>query len=115
MPQWEHINTNFDTDYTDSKKSESANILAIQVGENLIKNYPKHIKKNLVVLFWVSYSVKQDSPFLIQKCKNLFSIFSSELRAILTALNYICNIQLAIYNFLFCVDSKSFLYACVSM
>ena len=46
MPQWEHINTNFDTDYTDSKKSETANILAIQLGENLIKNYPKHIKKN---------------------------------------------------------------------
>lgn len=45
MPQWEHINTNFDIGYTDSKKSETANILAIQVGENLIKNYPNHIKK----------------------------------------------------------------------
>ena len=27
------------------------------------------------------------------------------------ALNYICNIQLAIFNFLICVDSKSVLYA----
>ena len=28
MPQWEHINAKFDTDYTDLKKSESTNILA---------------------------------------------------------------------------------------
>ena len=27
------------------------------------------------------------------------------------ALNYICNIQLAIYNFVICVDSKSVLFA----
>ena len=31
-----------------------------------------------------------------------FSIFTSELCAILMALNYICNIQLAIYNFVMC-------------
>ena len=29
MPQWEHLNAKFDTDYTDLKKSESTNILAI--------------------------------------------------------------------------------------
>ena len=40
-----------------------------------------------------------------------FSIFTSELYAILMALNYICNIQLAIYNFVICVDSKSVLCA----
>ena len=28
MPQWEHINAKFDTDYTDLKKSESTDILA---------------------------------------------------------------------------------------
>ena len=28
MPQWEHINTKFDIDYTDSKKCETVNILA---------------------------------------------------------------------------------------
>ena len=38
-----------------------------------------------------------------------FSIFTSELYAILIALSYICNIQLAIYNFVICVDSKSVL------
>ena len=31
-----------------------------------------------------------------------FSIFTSELYAILMALNYICNIQLAIYNSVLC-------------
>ena len=31
MPQWEHINAKFDTDYNGLKKSESTNILAIQV------------------------------------------------------------------------------------
>ena len=40
-----------------------------------------------------------------------FSIFTPELYAVLTALNYICNIQLAIYNFVICVDSKSVLCA----
>ena len=39
MPQWEHINTKFDTDYTDLKKSESSDILAIEVREHLINNY----------------------------------------------------------------------------
>ena len=40
-----------------------------------------------------------------------FSIFTSELFAILMALNYICNIQLAINNFVICVDSDSVLCA----
>ena len=41
----------------------------------------------------------------------VFSIFTAELYAILVALSYICNIQLAIYNFVICVDSKSVLCA----
>ena len=44
MPQWEHINAKFDTDYTDLKKSESTNILAIQVSEHLNNKYQNHIK-----------------------------------------------------------------------
>ena len=39
MPQWEHINARFDTDFTDFKKSESTNILAIQVREHLNNKY----------------------------------------------------------------------------
>ena len=35
MPQWEHINAKFDTDYTDLKKSESTNISVIEVRERL--------------------------------------------------------------------------------
>ena len=41
MPQWEHINAKFDTDL---KKSESTNILAIQVRELLNNKYQNHIK-----------------------------------------------------------------------
>ena len=81
MPQWEHINAKFDTDYTDLKKSESTNILVIQV-------FPE---------------LKVQKSFYLGKG---FSIFTS---AVLMALNYICNIQLAIYNFVICVDSKSVL------
>ena len=35
MPQWEHINAKFDTDYTDLKKSKSTNISVIEVRERL--------------------------------------------------------------------------------
>ena len=44
MPHWEHINAKFDTDYTDLKKSESTNILAIQVREHLNNKYQNYIK-----------------------------------------------------------------------
>ena len=49
---WEHMNAKFDTVYTDLKKSESTNILAIEVRERLIYNYQKHIKISLIVPFW---------------------------------------------------------------
>ena len=35
MPQWEHMNAKFDTDYTDLKKSKSTNISVIEVRERL--------------------------------------------------------------------------------
>ena len=44
MPQWEHINAKFDTDYTDLKKSEATNILTIEAREHLINSYQNHIK-----------------------------------------------------------------------
>ena len=39
-----------------------------------------------------------------------FSILTSELSETLMASNYVYNIQLTIYHFLICVDSKSVLY-----
>ena len=111
MPQWEHINTKFDTDYTDLKKSESTNILAIQLREHLNNKYKNHIK--IFTDSSVLNSLDSGAGFVIPdlKVQKSFSIFISELYAILMALNYICNIQLAIYNFLICVDSKSVLCA----
>ena len=40
----EHTKAKFDIDYTDLKKSESTNILAIQVREQLNNKYQNHIK-----------------------------------------------------------------------
>ena len=61
---WEHMNAKFDTVYTDLKKSESTNILAIEVRQHLIYNYQKHIKISLIVPFWTHQTVGQDSSFL---------------------------------------------------
>ena len=102
MPQWEHTNAKFDTDYTDLTKSESTNILAIQVREHLINNYQNHIK--IFTDGSVLDSLDSEAGFVIPDLKvpksfylgKGFSIFTSELYAILIALNYICNIQLAI-------------------
>ena len=44
MPQWEHINAKFDPDYTDLKKSDSTNSLAIEVRAHLNNKYQNHIK-----------------------------------------------------------------------
>ena len=95
MPQWEHINARFDTDYTDLKKSESTNILAIQVREHLNNNYKNHIKicTDGSVLDSLDSGAELVIPDLkVQKYFYLgkgFSIFTSELCAILMALNYI--------------------------
>ena len=44
MPEWEHINAKFDTDYTDLKASESTHILAVEVRGHVINSYQNHIK-----------------------------------------------------------------------
>ena len=113
----EHINAKSDTDYTDLKKSESTNILTSEVREHLINNYQNHIK--IFTDCSVLDSLGSGAGFVIPELKvqtsfylgKFFSIFTSELYAILMALNYICNIQLAIFNCLICVDSKQVLYA----
>ena len=114
MPQWEHINAKFDTDL---KKSESTSMLTIEVREHLINNYHNHIK--ISTDGSVLDSLDSGAGFVIPELKvqksfylgKVFSIFTSKLYAILMALNYICNIQLAIYNFVICVDSKSVICA----
>ena len=62
MSQWEHINTKFDTDYTDLKKSESTKILTIEVREHLNNKYQNHI--NIFTDGSVLDSLEQDSSFL---------------------------------------------------
>ena len=73
MPQWEHINAKFDTYYTDLKKSESTNILAIQVREHLINKYQNHIK--IFTDGSVMDSLDSGAGFVIpdSKVKNVFT------------------------------------------
>ena len=91
MPHWEHKNATIDTDYTDLKKSESTNILAIEVRDHLINNYQNHIKifTDASVLDssdsgagFVIPDLKVQKSFYLGKG---FSIFTSELYAILMA------------------------------
>ena len=99
------------------KKSESTNILTTEVREHLINNYQNHIQifTDCSVLdsldsgagFVIPELIVQKSFYL----GKVFSIFTSGLYAILMALNYICNNQLATFNFWIRVDSKSVLYA----
>ena len=99
------------------KKSESTYVLAIEVREQLINNYQNHIKifTDGSVLDLLDSGAGFVIPELkVQKSVYLgkgFSIFASELCAILMALNYTCNNKLAIFTFLICVDSKSVLCA----
>jgi len=86
------------------KKSESTNIFAIQVRKHLNNKYQNHIK--IFTDGSVLDSLNSEAGFVIPDLKvqksfylwKVFSIFTSELYAILMALNYICNIQLAIYK-----------------
>ena len=102
MPQWEHINAKFDTDYTDLKKSESTNVLVIEVREYLNNKYQNHI--TIFTDGSVLDSLDSGSGFVIHELKvqrffhlgKGFSILTSELYAILITLNYICNIKRAI-------------------
>ena len=85
MPQWEHKDAKCDTDYTDSKKSENTNILVIEAREHIKNTYPNHIQ--IFTDGSVLDSLDSGAGF------------------------YICNIPLAIFNIVICVDSKSVLYA----
>ena len=115
MPQWEHVNAKFDTDYTDLKNSKSTNVFAVEIREHLNNKYPNHMKIFTDGSFLDSLDsgaglvipeLKLQKSFYLWKC---FSISTSELYAMLMVLNYICNIKLA--KHLICVDLKSVLYA----
>ena len=100
-----NINAKFDTDYTDLKKSESTNILTIEVREHLINNYQNHIKiftdSSILDALdngagFVIPDFKAQKSFYVGKFF-FFSIFTSELWAILMALNYIYAILFLIF------------------
>ena len=85
MRQREHINSKFDTSYTDSKKSETTNISAKEVRDLLNKNYQNHIYDGSIL-----DSLDSGDGFVIPDLKvqflfyfgKGFSIFTSEVHAI---------------------------------
>ena len=117
LPPWEHICANFDVDYTEYKKSDNSNILVNEVKQHLQEKYSFHLK--IFTDGSVTESQQCGSGFVIpdlgiKRSYYLgkgFSIFTSELYAILMAINHILWTPLSIFNVLFCVDSKSVLYA----
>ena len=71
MPQWEHINAEFDTDYTDLKKNEPTNILAIEVREHLNNNC-----QNRTNIFTHGSVLDSGSGFVIPDLKGQKLVFT---------------------------------------
>jgi ribonuclease HI len=116
FPQWEHCPAIFDTDYTKIQKEE-INLLTLEAKAHLVKNYDYHLK--IFTDGSVLPSTDSGCGFVIPDLKiqkafylgKRFSIFTAELYAILMALEFIFNLQFSIFRIVFCVDSKSVLYA----
>ena len=117
IPPWEHLSAKFDTDYTDIRKEENQNLLMTEAKIHLDTHYFHHLK--VFTDGSVLESGKSGAAFVIpglkvQKSFHIgrnYSIFTSELCAILMALNFISNTFIDLYNIVFCVDSKAVLMA----
>jgi ribonuclease HI len=116
VPQWEHCSAIFDTEYTTVKKEE-INLLTVEAKDHLFNKYEYHLK--IFTDGSVLPSTDSGCGFVIPDLKiqkafylgKRFSIFTAELYAILMALEFIFNLPFAIFRIVFCVDSKSVLYA----
>ena len=95
MPRWEQEKANFDINYTNLKKSDNINILAIDVKSHIQNNYPNHLKiytdgslldNNKGGAAFIIPGLKIEKSFHIGENK---SIFTAELVAITMALNYL--------------------------
>ena len=117
VPVWELTRANFDIDHTDTKKDENPHILAQSVRSHIEKNYSSHCKvftdgsvldNGQAGAGFVIPSLKKEHAYFLGKG---YSIFTAELIAILMALTNLANMPVVFFKILFCVDSKSVLYA----
>jgi len=116
IPKWEYLKAKFDIDYTETKKDD-AHILSAEVKQHLDCHYNFHLK--IFTDGSVLESTDTGSGFVIpdlevQRSYYLgrgFSIFTAELYSIFMALTFLLDSNISLYNVLFCVDSKSVLYA----
>ena len=121
IPPWELIRANFDLNNDELKKSDNPHLLAASFRSRVHSQYPNHLKvytdgsltdNNMAGAGFVIPGLKKERSFHIGKDH---SIFTAELVAILMALRYIVNLPMAIFQILFCVDSKSVLFTLKSM
>ena len=120
-PKWETKRAKFDIDHTPLKKENDVNLLTTSVKSHINEKYPLHFKiytdgsvlnNNNSGAAFVIPDLKIEQSFHLGKNK---SIFTCELMAILMALNYLISFPKVIFQILFCVDSKSVLYAINSL
>ena len=115
IPPWEHLKANILTDYTSYTKKENINIVASEAKIQLHEKFQNHIK----IFTDGSVATSGDSGFgFFIPCLDIkksfylgkgYSIFTSELCAILAALNCILETKIDMYQIVFCVDSLSVL------
>ena len=116
IPQWELISAKFDTDYTTLKKDDNINLISTEAKEHMENKYPYHLNiftdGSVLDLYtgagFVIPALKIKQSFCLGKG---FSVFTAELFAVLMALTWINDVDIAIYSILLCVDSKSVLYS----
>ena len=117
LPPWEHSQAIFDIDYDPLYKNEDPFRLISNVRmhlENQYKNYLRIYTDGSVIegSFCGSGFVIPDLN--IKKSFHIgqhFSIFTCELFSIFSALSFINDLNLDLFNILLCVDSKAVLYA----
>lgn len=120
-PVWELQRAKFDIDHSQLKKDTNVYILANTIKSYIDECYHNHFK--LYTDGSLLENKKAGAAYIIPGLNIVqsfhlgenISIFTAELVAILMALNYLVNFRKDIFQVLFCVDSKSVLYALRSL
>ena len=116
-PTWETNKAEFEINTTVLKKDMHPNIVAATVKSHIQNKYPSHLKiytdgslleNQQAGAAFVIPALKVEKSYFIGKNR---SIFVAELVAVLMAVYHILDYPTPIFRVLFCVDSKSVLYA----
>ena len=109
--------TNFNIDYTDLNKNEYNNIVTVTAKEQLNVKYSNFLQVFTDGSILDSSDVGAGFAIPSLNVRKAFylgiglSIFTAELFALIMALNFILDFSKDLLNVVFCIDSKSVLYA----